>query len=215
MIRKEEKAMKNIKRDLLIIGIISIIFLGAGCSVTSSSGSGGGSSYFPSTQGNEWVYRDSSGATSKITVGDTTTISNSSVTVQLFRTIYYDTNDNETSSSETYYKVDDTGVYYHGTPNYPSAVGIQMIAFPLEIGKTWQPFPGSSQMVGTVVGREDVTTPAGTFDCYKLELVSTYTNGSGSTESMTSTLWLGDNVGQVKTAYSLSSYATELESKNF
>jgi hypothetical protein len=85
-----------------------------------------------------------------------------------------------------------------------------LLAFPLEVGKTWNAIPVSSQIVGTVVARENVTVPAGTFDCYKVSMVTT----SGS-YSFTSTAWIGNNVGLVKSTSDYSTAETVLVSKNF
>jgi hypothetical protein len=52
-----------------------------------------------------------------------------------------------------------------------------------------------------VTGKESITTPAGTFDCYKISNKITLQNqmGINMTIKMTSTDWISKNVGMVKT----------------
>jgi len=185
----------------------------AGCSSLQSTSGGGGENYFPHAQGNTWRHPSTDGSSQVMTVEGTTSVG--SITVQKFSSCYHSAS-GYTSTSEAYYKIDGSGVYSHGSPNYPSSVGIPFIVFPLDVGKTWDVIiSGSTSAKATVVSKENVTVPAGTFDCYKVSYSSTYMNYVGSTETNTSTVWFGNNAGIVKSTTSNSTVETVLEWKNF
>lgn len=100
-------------------------------------------------------------------------------------------------------------------PDYIPPVSMLMFALPLEVGKTWDmSASGTSSTKGSVVSKENVTAPAGNFDCYKVAIISTYTY-RGTPETYTSYIWLGNNVGIVKSGSSSSTIESVLEWKNF
>lgn len=205
------------KSRVIIAGIfiLSIVVLvGSGCSVLQqgSSSSGGGESYFPHAQGNSWRMTSTDGSSQITTVEGTATVG--SITVQCFTSLNKMVYSGYTSTytNESYYRIDSSGVYSHGSPSYPSSIGIPLIQFPLEAGKTWDvAVSGSYSTKATVVSKENVTVPAGTFDCYKINFATTF----GTIEAFTSTLWLGNNAGIVKTTVGGSTVESTLAWKNF
>lgn len=80
----------------------------------------------------------------------------------------------------------------------PSAIGIEA---PLEVGKQWRrEFSGQQMQTGInwrnaglakIVGQEKVTTPAGTFDTYRIETNVSLVNSKDETRSakQTSVIW--------------------------
>jgi hypothetical protein len=192
----------------VVLVLVFSLFV-SGCSVLQqSSSSGGGESYFPHAQGNAWRMTATDGSSQTMTVEETAMVGSTAVqcfvtlTTSALGTIY---------TSEAYYRIDGTGVYAHGSPSSPSSTGVQFIAFPLEIGKSWQIVAGSYTTNFSVMAKENATVPAGTFDCYKITAIYTY----GTTEVARSNLWLGNNAGIVKTTSSTSTIESVLAWKNF
>jgi len=207
--KKGVKIMGNRLFSLAVVLVAMAGLLVSGCSVLQQSGGGGGESYFPHANGYAWRMTGSDGSSTIMTVEGTASIG--STTVQCFSSLYISSS-NTRSTSEAYYKVDGSGVYAHGSPSYPSSIGIPLIQFPLEVGKTWDVMvSGSYSTKATVISKENMTVPAGTFDCYKITLATTY----GSSEAYTSTLWLGNNAGIVKSISSTSTVETTLAWKSF
>ncbi|MFO7675287.1 MAG: hypothetical protein R6X12_03085 [bacterium] len=70
-----------------------------------------------------------------------------------------------------------------------------MLVLPLELNKTWQVLVKADTTVwGTVVKRENITVPAGTFaDCWAVEYEYSYTGGSYKL-----THWYAEEVGWVR-----------------
>jgi len=201
--------------------------------------------FFPHEVGYSWTYTTTGVAGTRVVA--VTGTSNSVVTGETIA-IFNDTQKNSsgitTASTDTYYKVNDLGVYYYGynsvnnsglslqsmpflfgmpskidvksvSLKFISSTPMELLLFPLSVGKQWTSSFDSSSGSGTyeydisVVAFEDVTVPAGTFKCYKIKFVSTY---SGT--SLTSYVWYGNNGGQVKVVGS-TGYIISLQSKNF
>ena len=70
------------------------------------------------------------------------------------------------------------------------------LALPLELNKTWQVrVSGDTTVTGTVVAREDVTVPAGTYrDCWKVEMTTTI----GADTPLSMYYWYADGIGRVR-----------------
>ncbi|MFH1386452.1 MAG: hypothetical protein ABIH50_02145 [bacterium] len=200
--------MLNNKMVLVSLSLVMFMLVVSGCSVLQTQSSGGGVSYFPCNQGYTWTYSSNDGYTQITSVEGSTSIG--SITVQKISSKYMSTS-NSTMTSDAYYRVDGTGVYYHGSPSNYYSTGMQMFAFPLEVGKTWmETTSGANSYKIMVTAKENVTVPAGTFDCYKISMITKY----GTIET-SSNVWLGDNVGIVKTNSSTSTIESVLQSKNF
>ena len=69
-----------------------------------------------------------------------------------------------------------------------------LLRFPLRAGETTEYRVGSRVTRTTVAGEEQVTVPAGTFDCLRLTVVVEYDSGKESPH----TVWLARGVGLVK-----------------
>lgn len=59
---------------LFLLVLMSLVVLGAGCSVLQQGGGGGGSSYFPCAVGNTWRYTSPDGSLMVMTVEGTADI---------------------------------------------------------------------------------------------------------------------------------------------
>lgn len=196
------------------MGLAAVVFVGlalvmAGCSLLQPTSSGGGESYFPHAQGNTWRHSSADGSSQVMTAEGSTSIG--STTVQIFSSTYISAT-GSVSTSEAYYRVDGSGVYAHGSSDYPSSIGLPFLSFPLEVGKTWDiVISGSYANKASVVAKESVTVPAGTFDCYKVN----YFTLNGTIEIYNSNIWFGNNVGIVKANSSSSTIETILQWKSF
>lgn len=182
---------------ILVIGVV-------GCSTQqqTSSGSGGGKSYFPCTQGYSWRYINDQGVTTMTTVEGTATIG-PRVAYRFYSTHISTTG--ATSTSESYFKVDDSGVYLC-SKSYPD-LAINYLLFPLDVGKNWKAADISTAAVYEVAAKENVTIPLGSFECYKV--IITYNDGTKTN------VWYADNVGTIKTFDTYASSESYLDWKNF
>ena len=199
------------KKQALLFSLMIVLFcvLVSGCSLLQQTSSGGGESYFPHAQGNTWRQSSTDGSSQIMTAEGSTSIG--STTVQLFRSTYISSS-GSVSTSDAYYRIDSTGVYSHGSSSYPSSIGIPIFSFPLEVGKMWDVMvSGPYSTKCTVLAKENVTVPAGTFDCYKIEGLSMY----GTIEVYRSYIWLGNNAGIVKGTSNTSTIESVLQWKNF
>jgi len=138
--------------------------------------------YYPNTDGYSWTYLrhfSDKGDTQieKITYRGTTQINFMTAQIAIRETVFQ----GNISTSESYFKVDNTAVYRTQIVANNTVLA-PLFGFPLYVGK----FSG----VSTVTALEDVTVPAGTFTkCFKL----TYTDAD-----LTYNIWLAQNVGMVK-----------------
>jgi hypothetical protein len=108
--------------------------------------------------------------------------------------------------------VTSSGAYYYGSPGWTTTDGYVYLSFPLEVGKSWIFYSMSPfSMIANVTAREDLTLPAGAFECYKV----TFVFMNGSLEAGTSNIWFGNNAGMVKSTTSFSTVETVLQWKNF
>ncbi len=194
-------------KTLIFLTVIFAYFilLPSGCSRPADK------SFFPCEKGYSWVYRGSDGTGSAMTVKGTEEISQE-LAVQLFTSCFFDAGGEAVGTSEVYYRLSDSGLYYHGTPSYSINPGLTVLKFPLKEGQSWTVSThGRYSSVARVARAEKITVPAGTFDCY---LVS-YVNKRGTIETHSTNIWFGKGAGIVKTAFSSSTIESELVDKNF
>lgn len=187
--------------------------------------------YFPDTPGSRWTYRGqiSEGPlqvvelkffTNVSTVSGTKTINGATVTV------FHDTNPGNHGPSDSFYRRDAVGIVYYGsepgTPLEQQITPYQIFRFPLTVPSSFQQFDRSGLNFGsdmdrdgtdenvdvqgwsTVIGRETITVPAGTFqDAVKVEArmkMQIHLSGSRHTISGSDvmTAWFAKGVGLVK-----------------
>jgi hypothetical protein len=187
--------------------------------------------YFPDTVGSHWTYRgqitegplqtiDSKLFTNVSSVTGTKTIKGVNVTA------FHDTNPGNHGPSDSYYRRDVVGIVYYGsdpgTPLEKQIIPYQIVRFPMRVPSTFQQFDrtgldfgtdmdrdGTDEKVDvrgwtTLVGRETVTVPAGTFqDAIKVEArmtmrihLSSGDRNALGTDVMTA--WFAKGVGLVK-----------------
>lgn len=187
--------------------------------------------YFPDTPGSRWTYRGqiSEGPlqmvelkffTNVSTVSGTKTINGAKVTV------FHDTNPGNHGPSDSFYRRDQAGIVYYGsepgTPLEEQITPYQIFRFPLTIPSSFQQFDRAGLDFGTdmdrdgtdekvdaqgwsaVIGRENISVPAGTFqDAIKVEArmkMRIHLSGSSRTISGSDvmTAWFAKGVGLVK-----------------
>jgi hypothetical protein len=153
--------------------------------------------YFPDYQGNRWQYRGQVAEGPLQTIqnkffANESTVTGSRSLKGVSVTVFHDTNAGNHGPSDSFYRRDAAGIVYHGsTPGTPleqQLVPYQIIRFPMKVGETFQQFDRRNVDFGTdldgdgvnervdaagtvsVLGREAVTVPAGTYqDAVKVE----------------------------------------------
>jgi hypothetical protein len=187
--------------------------------------------YFPDTLGSRWTYRgqlsegplqtiENKFFTNVSTVTGTKTIKGVAVTV------FHDTNPGNHGPSDSYYRRDSVGIVYYGadpgTPLEKQITPYQIFRFPLKVPTSFQQFDRTGLDFGmdldrdgtdektdvkgwsTVLSRETVTVPAGTFtDAIKVEAKMTMRiHLSASRRTIAGldimTAWFAKGVGLVK-----------------
>lgn len=187
--------------------------------------------YFPDAVGNRWTYRGQINEgplqtielkffTNVSTVAETKTIKGVNVMV------FHDTNPGNHGPSDSYYRRDQVGIVYYGsdpgTPLEKQITPYQIFRFPLKVPSSFQQFDrtgldfgsdmdrdGTDEKVdargwSSVIGREAITVPAGTFpDAIKVEARMTmkiHLSASRRTVSGIDvmTAWFAKGVGLVK-----------------
>jgi|GEM_PF-3188079 len=166
-----------------IILISGFIFL-TGCGQQTSTSQDDG--YFPHKDGYSWTYQkivttetEGSGTTTYTTeetfyFSGTTTITDELVVQNRYI---------QGNTKESYYLINNTGVYYFGTVDNPSTEAEVVLSYPLYIDKEWIGLMGVTSEVSTF---EAVTVPLGTFNAYKVKSMSFFYE------------WYAYNVGKVK-----------------
>lgn len=187
--------------------------------------------YFPDTQGMQWRYRGEvmegplqtiarNGFVNVSTVKGTDKIKGVSVKV------FHDTNPGNHGASDSYYRKDSAGIVYYGsdpgTPLEKQLIPYQIVRFPLDIPSSFQQFDrkgldfGSDldgdeqneqadmEAVVTVMGKESVTVPAGTYpEAVRVEARMTMRimlsgNQRSAVGSDVMTAWFAKGVGLIK-----------------
>jgi len=187
--------------------------------------------YFPDTFGSRWTYRgqlsegplqtiENKFFTNVSTVTGTKTIKGVAVT------IFHDTNPANHGPSDSYYRRDIVGIVYYGadpgTPLEKQIIPYQIFRFPLKVPSSFQQFDRTGIDFGTdldrdgtdektdvkgwstVLSRESVTVPAGTFaDVIKVEAKMTMRiHLSASRRTIAGldimTAWFAKGVGLIK-----------------
>jgi hypothetical protein len=228
--RKRELVMLSIL--ILGVGILSGLHLGsevAGAEETVIIEKS--AEYFPDSPGSRWTYRGqiSEGPLQTIelkfftnvsTVAGTKTINGATVTV------FHDTNPGNHGPADSFYRRDAVGIVYYGsepgTPLEEQITPYQIFRFPLTVPSSFQQFNRSGLDFGSdmdrdgtdekvdvqgwssVIGRETITVPVGTFqDTIKVEArmkMQIHLSGSRGiiSGSDVMTAWFAKGVGLVK-----------------
>lgn len=187
--------------------------------------------YFPDTVGSQWTYRgqitegplqtiDNKFFTNVSSVTGTKTLKGVTVTA------FHDSNPGNHGPSDSYYRRDVVGIVYYGsdpgTPLEKQIIPYQIVRFPMKVPSSFQQFDrtgldfgtdmdrdGTDEKVDvrgwtTLVGREAVAVPAGTFqDAIKVEARMTMRIhlSSGERKALGTdvmTAWFANGVGLVK-----------------
>lgn len=187
--------------------------------------------YFPDGIGSRWTYRgqitegplqiiENKFFTNISTVKGTKTIKGVTVTV------FHDTNPGNHGPTDSYYRRDSAGIVYYGsdpgTPLEKQITPYQIFRFPLKVPFSFQQFDRDGLDFGTdmdhdgvdektdvkgwssVIGRETITVPAGTFaDAIKVEAKMTMRIHLSTSRRTISgfdvmTAWFAKGVGLVK-----------------
>lgn len=187
--------------------------------------------YFPDQIGNRWQYRGqiSEGPIQTIDLKYFSNVSEVTGTKNLNGitvTVFHDSNPGNHGESESYYRRDVVGIVYYGsdpgTPLEKQITPYQIVRFPMKAPSSFQQFDragldfgadmdrdGTDETVdvkgwSSVVGRESVTVPAGTFhDTVKVEarmIMQIHLSGGEKSARGTDvmTAWFAKGVGLVK-----------------
>ena len=188
--------------------------------------------YFPDTVGSRWQYRGQISEGPLQTIENKYFSNISSVTGTrtlkggLVVNVFHDTNPGNHGPSDSFYRRDAAGIVYYGsepgTPLEKQLVPYQIIRFPMAVSQAFQQFSrtdidfgsdidgdGSNEHVdveghSTVVSRESITVPAGTYaDAIRVEArmtlrirLSSVDRTAVGTDVMTA--WFAKGVGLVK-----------------
>ncbi len=188
--------------------------------------------YFPDTIGTRWQYRGQISEGPIQTIENKYFTNVSSVTGTrtlkggLTVTVFHDTNPGNHGPSDSFYRRDAAGIVYYGsepgTPLEKQLVPYQIIRFPMTVSQSFQQFnrtdidfgndidgDGTNEHVdveghSTVLSRESITVPAGTYtDAIRVEArmtlrirLSSVDRTAVGTDVMTA--WFAKGVGLVK-----------------
>ncbi len=187
--------------------------------------------YFPDQIGNEWRYRGQITEGPLQTIehkffSNVSSVTGTKAIKGMSVTVFHDTNPGNHGPSDSFYRRDSVGIVYYGsepgTPLEKQLVPYQIVRFPLKISSAFPQFnrkeldfgtdldrdgineKADAQGDNTVVGRESVTVPAGTFkDAVKVEArmrMQIHLSGGKKTALGTDvmTAWFAKGVGLVK-----------------
>jgi hypothetical protein len=211
---------------ILLLGIWSDLLFAAEAITISHS-----ADYFPDAVGNRWSYHgqitegplqtiDNKLFTNVSTVTGTKTIKGVTVTA------FHDTNPGNHGPSDSYYRRDVVGIVYYGsdpgTPLEKQIIPYQIVRFPMTVPSSFQQFDrtgldfgvdmdrdGANEKVDvrgwtTLVGRETIAVPAGTFqDAVKVEARMTMrihlsSGNRTATGTDVMTAWFAKGVGLIR-----------------
>ncbi len=187
--------------------------------------------YFPDQIGNEWHYRGQITEGPLQTIehkffSNVSSVTGTKAIKGMTVTVFHDTNPGNHGPMDSFYRRDSVGIVYHGsepgTPLEKQLVPYQIVRFPLKVSSSFPQFNRKELDFGTdldqdsinekvdaqgdatVVGRESVTVPAGTFkDAVKVEArmyMQIHLSGAKRTAIGTDvmTAWFVKGVGLVK-----------------
>ena len=187
--------------------------------------------FFPDQIGNEWRYRGqiSEGPLQTIELkyfSNVSSVTGTKTLKGMTVTVYHDTNPGNHGPSDSFYRRDSVGIVYYGSEPGTSfereLVPYQIVRFPMKVSSSFAQFnrkgvnfgadldqdgideKADAQGDSTVVGRESVTVPAGTFkDAVKVEarmFMQIHLSGAKKTALGTDvmTAWFVKGVGLVK-----------------
>lgn len=203
--------MKRIVIVMVIaVSFVGMILLGCGQGGGSSSDEGG-VEYYPHTSGHSWQYSTVPILGTYITTFEGTKIVGD-VETQMLKTTSVLTAGGSIYH-EMYYKITDAAVTSYGSDT-PTTETATYLSFPLKVGKSWiYNVTNGDDAIVTVLAKETVTVPAGTFsNCFK---ISSTRESWGNTQTWE---WFAPNVGYIKNCTVTSGVITatlELTSKNF
>jgi hypothetical protein len=228
--RKRELAMLCV--SMLGVGILSGLHLGsevAGAEETVIIEKS--AEYFPDSPGSRWTYRGqiSEGPLQTIELKfftNVSTVSGTKIINGATVTVFHDTNPGNHGPADSFYRRDAVGIVYYGsepgTPLEEQITPYQIFRFPLTVPSSFQQFDRSGLNFGSdmdrdgteekvdvqgwssVIGRETITVPIGTFqDTIKVEArmkMQIHLSGSRGTISGSDvmTAWFAKGVGLVK-----------------
>ncbi|MEO0079938.1 MAG: hypothetical protein ABIK44_04615 [candidate division WOR-3 bacterium] len=191
------------KRLLFVAGAIVLILVGAGCTSATDD-------YYPMSVGSTWNMEGYVRMVSTLTGLDTLMTStiqtkvereaqlNSGEKVREFSTtttVHQRIPDSTYTQTSTSY-IRETGSMILGYESLADSVPDTLLVLPLTVGKTWRI---NQYATAEVVGQEDVTVKAGTYqNAWKIKT----TTSAGITIEVYS--WYAKNVGHVKSHYELS-----------
>jgi hypothetical protein len=187
--------------------------------------------YFPDEIGNEWHYRGQITEGPLQTIehkffSNVSSVTGTKTLKGMTVTVFHDTNPGNHGPMDSFYRRDSVGIVYHGsepgTPFEKQLVPYQIVRFPLKVSSSFPQFnrkeldfgsdldrdgineKADAQGDNTVVGRESVTVPAGTFkDAVRVEArmqMQIHLSGGKKTAIGTDvmTAWFAKGVGLVK-----------------
>lgn len=187
--------------------------------------------YFPDEIGNEWHYRGQITEGPLQTIehkfySNVSSVTGTKTLKGMTVTVFHDTNPGNHGPMDSFYRRDSVGIVYHGsepgTPFEKQLVPYQIVRFPLKVSSSFQQFnrkeldfgtdldrdgineKADAQGDTTVVGRESVTVPAGTFkDTVRVEArmhMQIHLSGGKKTAVGTDVMnaWFAKGVGLVK-----------------
>ncbi len=187
--------------------------------------------YFPDAIGNRWEYRGHILEGPLQTINhkfftNVSMITGTRVLRGITVTVFHDTNAGNHGPSDSFYRRDAAGIVYYGsepgTPLEQQLVPYQIVQFPLKYPSSFQQFDRKNLNFGTdldgdgidervdvhgvvsVIGREPVTVPAGTYsDAVRVEAKMTlriHLSGTGKTAVGTDlmTAWFVKGIGLAK-----------------
>jgi len=187
--------------------------------------------YFPDTTGSRWTYRGqiTEGPLQIIEnkfFTNISTVTGTKVIKGVTVTVFHDTNPGNHGPTDSYYRRDSAGIVYYGsdpgTPLEKQITPYQIFRFPLKVPFSFQQFDRTDLDFGTdmdrdgvdektdvkgwssVIGRETITVPAGTFtDALKVEAKMTMRIHLSTSRRTISgfdvmTAWFAKGVGLVK-----------------
>lgn len=187
--------------------------------------------YFPDQEGNEWRYRGRIIEGGVVEIGEkqftnVSTVMGEEVREGMTMTVFHDTNPGDQGPSDSYYRRDAAGIRYYGSKPGTSLekqlIPYQIVRFPIEIPSSFQQLDRKDLDLGldldrdgrtervdvlavvTVVGKEDITVPLGTFsESIRLEAQMTMDvhlthlqQTVRGTDTMTA--WFGRGIGLLK-----------------